>query len=148
VNGFSVAQTWFPDDSLRVVVFANTLGSSPGLLASNLASAVFEMPLRARPKAAPTVALAADARAKYEGTYNVLLPNGVTLPMRLFVDGDGLAIEPKGQAKMPLRYLGNDTFGAAFDPGFRFRIVFENGVATKAVMQQGGMTMEGARTNQ
>jgi D-alanyl-D-alanine carboxypeptidase len=147
VNGFSVQQMWFPDDSLRVVVFANTLGSSPGLLANNLAAATFGLPLRARPKAAPIVPLAADARAKYEGTYHVLLPNGVTMPMRLFADSAGLWLEPKGQPKMALRYAGNDTFGAAFDPGFRFRIVFENGVATKAVMQQGGMTMEGPRAH-
>ena len=145
VNGFSVQQMWFPDDSLRVVVFTNTLGSSPGLLATNLASAVFGLPMRARPRAAPVVPLAAEARAKYEGTYNVLLPNGVTLPVRIFVDGNGLAFEPKGQQKMALRYAGDDTFGAAFDPSFRLRIVFDGGKAVKAVMQQGGMTMEGPR---
>jgi hypothetical protein len=126
-------------------VFSNTLGSSPALLANNLAAAVFGMPLRARLKAAPEVPLAADARAKYEGTYHIALPTGATLPMRVFADGAGLSLEPQGQPKMALRFLGNDTFGAAFDPRFRFRIVFENGVATKAVMQEGELTMEGPR---
>ncbi len=55
VNGFNTAQMWFPDDSLRVVVFSNTVGSNPGLLAMTLASAVLgvPMPVPARAGAAP-----------------------------------------------------------------------------------------------
>jgi CubicO group peptidase (beta-lactamase class C family) len=40
VNGFNTSQMWFPDDSLRVVVFSNTVGSNPDRLARTLASAV------------------------------------------------------------------------------------------------------------
>lgn len=145
VHGFSVQQIWFPDDSLRVVVFANTLGSGPGRLATNLASAVFGLPITARPKAAPEVPLAAEARAKYEGTYDVRLPTGTTLPLRVFIDEAGLSMQAEGQPKIPLRYTGDDTFSASFDRSFRLRIVFEGGKAAEAVMQQGGATMEGPR---
>ena len=57
VNGFNTAQMWFPDDSLRVVVFSNTVGSNPGLLAMTLASAVLGVPMPARvPAPAPAPA--------------------------------------------------------------------------------------------
>ena len=49
VNGFNTAQMWFPDDSLRVVVFSNTVGSNPGLLAMTLASTVLGVPMPVRP---------------------------------------------------------------------------------------------------
>jgi len=52
INGFSAAQSWFPDDSLRVVVFTNTLGSGPGRLAQHVARAVLQLPLLPAP--APT----------------------------------------------------------------------------------------------
>ena len=147
VNGFSTQQMWFPDDSLRVVVFANTLGSSPERLAINLASAVFGLPLNSRPTPAPELPLAASDRAKYEGSFDLQRTPGDVLTLRVFVDGDGLAAQAggSGQEKIPLRYLGADTFGAAFDPTMRLTIVLENGRATKARLLQRGATIEGPR---
>jgi hypothetical protein len=145
VNGFSVQQMWFPDDSLRVVVFTNTLGSGPGRLANNLASAVLGLPIRPRLKAVTEVALAPESRAKYQGTYDVRLPNGMTLPMVVAADSAGLSFQLGPQPKVALLYAGDDTFGARFDRTFRLRFVFENGTAVKVVMQQEGMVMEGPR---
>lgn len=45
VNGFSAQRLWFPDDSLRIVVFTNTLGSDPARLAADVAAAVLGLPL-------------------------------------------------------------------------------------------------------
>jgi CubicO group peptidase (beta-lactamase class C family) len=147
VNGFSVQQAWFPDDSLRLVVFTNTLGSGPDRLATNLASAVFGLPLKSRLKLPPEVALAPSERAKYEGTYDITLPNDVVMPMRLFVDSAGLALQSplSGQEKIPLRYIGADSFATPTDPSLRVTILFEGGRATKASLQQAGYTMGGLR---
>ena len=82
-----------------------------------------------------------------EGTFDLQrAPSGV-FSLRVFVDGDGLAAQPEGagQEKFPLRYLGVDTFGAAFDPTMRLTIVLENGRATKARLLQRGATIEGPR---
>ena len=51
VNGFNTAEMWFPDDSLRVVVFSNTVGSNPNALARSLAAAVLGVQLPPPPTA-------------------------------------------------------------------------------------------------
>ena len=96
VHGFSSEQLWLPDDSLRVVVFTNTLGANPDFLARNLASAVLGLPLRSKTKAPSSVILAASDRAKYQGMYDIIMPSGRVLPLRIFGDADGMAA--KGEA--------------------------------------------------
>ncbi len=147
VHGFSADQLWLPDDTLRVVVFTNTLGSNPKFLADNLASAVLGLPLRQKTRLPPSVRLAVRDQAKYTGTYDIVLPNGNVLPLRVFADDDGLVAhgEAPGQGTIRLVYLGADTFGAEFDASLRLSFVFEHGVAVKAHLLQRGMTMEGPR---
>lgn len=146
IDGFSTAQAWFPNDSLRVVVFTNTLGSNPTRLAMNLASAVFGTPLTpAPPPLPPVVALAPDDRAKYEGTYDLALPGGRVLPLRLFAEDDGVMSQAEGQGKFPLRYLGDNVFGVTFDPDLRITVLFENAKAVKLRLFQNGGTIEGPR---
>ncbi|MEO8624396.1 MAG: serine hydrolase domain-containing protein [bacterium] len=146
VHGFSAEELWLPDDSLRVVVFTNTLGSNPKFLADNLASAVLGLPLHTK-ILTPLVQLAVNDRAKYLGTYDIVMPSGRVLPLRVFSDADGLAAkgEAPGQGTIRLTYLGGDTFGAEFDSAFRFTVFFENGKAVKARLIKDGATMEGVR---
>ncbi len=147
INGFSAQQLWFPDDTLRVVVFTNTLGSDPDRLASNVAAAALGLPLRPAPTAAaPPVAapLPAVVRDAAPGTYALQLP-GRTLLLALRADGDGIVGQATGQPPIPLVYLGDSTFGTASDPALRLRVVVEDGRATKVVLRQGGTTVEGAR---
>lgn len=67
VNGFNTAQMWFPDDSLRVVVFSNTVGSNPNSLARTLASAVLGVQEPAPPAAnARLTALEITVRARLD----------------------------------------------------------------------------------
>jgi hypothetical protein len=42
-------------------------------------------------------------------------------------------------------YVGNLTFGAAFDPSLRVTFIDENGKITRMRLAQGGGTMEGPR---
>jgi CubicO group peptidase (beta-lactamase class C family) len=147
IPGFSTQQLWFPDDTLRIVAFANTLGSNPDRLAMNMARAVFGMPLRAKAMPLVAVPLPAGERAKYEGRFLLARLNGGVLPLRVFIEGDALMsqAEGPGQGKIPLVYLGNDTFGANFDTTLRLTFVVENGRTTKLRLLQRGNTIEGPR---
>lgn len=149
INGGSAQQLWLPDDSLRVVVFTNTLGSGPDRLAQNLARAALGLPLRPAPPPVavlpPAVPLPAELRAAAPGTYGLQLPGGRTLALTLRAEGDGIVSQATGQPVFPLVYLGDNTFGAAFDPTMRLRVVVEGGRASKVVLQQGGATIDGPR---
>jgi len=138
INGFATQQYWFPADSLRVVAFVSTL-ASPDWLVRNLASAVLGLPVTSpRP---PTVAIAAADLAKFEGDYDIELPDGKKLPFKLFLENGALMGQAEGQGKVPQKYLGNDTFGADFDPAVRLIFTIENGRVKAAKLLQGGATM-------
>jgi D-alanyl-D-alanine carboxypeptidase len=53
IPGFSTANAWFPDDSLSVTVLPNGEGARPDRLLSNIARAVFGVPLQ-QPQPTPT----------------------------------------------------------------------------------------------
>lgn len=146
VHGFSSEELWLPDDSLRVVVLTNTLGSNPKFLADNLASAVLGLPLRAKTKAT-SKPLGARERAKYEGTYDIVMQSGRVLPLRVSSEDNALVVQgdAPGQGTIRLVYVGDDTFGAEFDAAVRLAFVVENGKATKARFTQRGQTREGLR---
>jgi len=139
INGFSTQQFWFPADSLSIVTFVNTDGADPDWLVSNVANAVFG--LSVTPKHPARAPLAAADRAKFVGDYDITLPDGRILPIRFFVEGDDLMGQAEGQGKAPLRYLGNDTFGADFDPTVRFVFTVENGKVVSGKLMQRGATM-------
>lgn len=147
IHGFSTESAWFPDDSLRVVVFTNTATSHPELLAANLASAVLGLPLRARPTMPPAVALALAERPKYVGTYDLITPTGRPFPIHVSLEGDALHVQADGpgQGRIPLIHLGGGVFGATFDPSLRVTITVGSGRGVKARLDQRGATMEGMR---
>ena len=147
VHGFSAEELWLPGDSLRVIVFTNTLGSNPKFLADNLASAVLGLPLRTKTKPPSSTPLSARERARYEGTYDIVMQSGRVLPLRVFSDANGLAAkgEAPGQGTIRLVYVGDDTFGAEFDAALRLAFVVESGRAVKARLTQRGQTREGLR---
>jgi CubicO group peptidase (beta-lactamase class C family) len=145
INGFNSSLDYYPDDSLTVVVLANTAPAPTSLIAGNVARMVFGLP----PVGAslPVVALAGAERARYVGTYRAMLPNGSPLTIRVWQDGDRLMsqAEGPGQGAFPLVPHGNDTFGAAFDRTLRLVFTVENGVATKVRLEQGGAVLQGKR---
>jgi D-alanyl-D-alanine carboxypeptidase len=149
VNGFNAEQTWYPDDSLRVVVFTNTVGAGSGMLERNLANAVFGLPLATPPAKVVGLPISVAERAKYLGTYDLKRADGGIFTVRLFEENDQLMTQAEGpgQGKIPLLYLGNDTFGASFDPSLRLTILLEGGVAKGARLEQRGNRMEGVRRN-
>lgn len=145
INGFSAQQLWVPRDSLRVVVFTNTLGSNPSALARNVARAALGVPLVDPRRLPPAVPLPAERRAMLVGTYELKLPDGTVLPLTVASGPAGLTAQAPGQPAIPLVHVGDDTFGAAFDPSLRLRLMVENGRAVSAVLRQGGGTIAGPR---
>lgn len=139
IHGFGSQQYWFPADSLRVVTFVNTDGANQDWLARNLASAVLGLPVTPiRPAVVP---IAAADLAKFEGQYDISVPDGRILPFKVFVEDGTLMGQAEGQGRTPLKYLGNDTFGADFDTTVRLIFTVENGRVTGAKLLQRGATM-------
>jgi CubicO group peptidase (beta-lactamase class C family) len=143
IPGFSTQQFWFPADSLSIVTFVSTDGADPDWLVNNVAKAVFGMPVT--PKNVPRVPLPAASAAKFVGEYDITLPDGRVLPFRIFAEGEELMGQAEGQGKAPLRYIGDDTFGADFDPTVRLFFKLENGKVVSAKLFQRGATMNVTR---
>jgi hypothetical protein len=118
-------------------------------LAANLARVALGVPPRAAPPppAAPVaVTLPDSVRAAVPGTFPLKLPTGADFPVTLRVEGGQVVGQPAGQDPNSLVYVGDHTFGAAFDPTLRLRVVVEGGRGVRAVLARRGSTVEGART--
>jgi CubicO group peptidase (beta-lactamase class C family) len=153
INGFSTAEVYVPDDSLSIVVFTNFDGESPQGLVQNLLRVAYDVAPVARGTGgrggaatqAATPALSATDRDAIVGSYTLQLPGGQALPIKFFVDGARLMAQAQGQDANEIRYLGNHSFGVAFDPALRFTFTIDAGKATKVTLLQGGATIEGPR---
>jgi CubicO group peptidase (beta-lactamase class C family) len=147
IPGFATAATYVADDSLSIVVFTNYDRESPQRLVQNLLRVAYGEALVA-PKVAATQAaapaLSAADRDAIVGSYTLQLPSG-PLPIKFFLDGTRLMAQAQGQPANEIQYLGNYTFGVAFDPALRFSFTIDAGKATKMTLVQGGATMEGLR---
>jgi hypothetical protein len=89
--------------------------------------------------------LSASDRAKYEGDYDIVLPDGQILPFLIYAEGDQLLGQAGGQGSTLLKYLGDDTFGADFDPTVRIVFTVESGRVTRGKLLQRGAAMYIAR---
>ena len=145
INGFVSSLEYYPDDALTVVVLSNTAPATTNLIAGNAARMVFGLPLVGAPL--PIVTLAGAERARYEGSYLVVLPTGAPLAIRVWQEGDRLMAQAQapGQGAFPLVPHGNDTFGADVDRTLKLVFTLEHGRATKLRLEQGGAVMEGKR---
>jgi len=97
-------------------------------------SAARRAPLVSKPLPAPE-------REKFVGDYDIGLPNGWIMATLIYVENDQLMVEPEGEQKMPLRYLGNDTFGLDFDPTLRLAFEVKDGKVLGGKLTQKGQRM-------
>ena len=139
VHGFVSLGSWFPDDSVQVVVFSNSAVPAFGRLTQAVQRAALGLPL-----GLAVVPLPSLDRDRFVGTYDLQLPSRVLL-FRVFVRDGALFSQAEGQGEIALRYLGNKVFGADFDPGVRITFVDDNGAITKLTLLQNGATAEGPR---
>jgi len=138
INGFGAMLDAWPDDSLVVVVLANSEGANTQRLARNIARAALGL-------AVPVVRdlpLTAADRARYEGTYQ--LPG---LALRVFSLGDTLMVQAEGQGAFRLLAQGGNVFVPSFDGELRLEFEMADGRARAFTLHQGGAVRRAARTN-
>lgn len=93
------------------------------------------------PSAPPVVSISAEEQRRFAGDYDISLPDGQIMGVRVFVEEGQLMVAPEEQEKAPLRYFGNNTFGMDFDPKLRLTFEVVNGKVTGGKLVQGPMTM-------
>ncbi|MFN2399370.1 MAG: serine hydrolase domain-containing protein [Gemmatimonadaceae bacterium] len=143
INGFNSMLQYYPAESISIAVLANTNGPWVDRVADNIARAALGVRLVPAPPKLRDLATTAEERARFSGTYRLVLPNG-PLELRVFEQDGKLMMQATGQPEFPLRYQGNGSFGAVFDPSFR--LTFGAGTpAPKLTLLQGGVTFDGPR---
>lgn len=115
INGFSSMLSAFPDDSLIVVVLANSEDANTGRVAQRIARAAFGI----AEAVVRDLTVGAAERARFAGTYRL----NDALDLRVFAQGDSLMAQATGQGAWRLLSQGGGVFLASFDTGVR--IVFE-----------------------
>jgi hypothetical protein len=93
------------------------------------------------PPAPPVVSISAEDQRKFAGEYDISLPDGQIMGVRVFVEEGKLMIAPEEQEKLPMRYFGNNTFGLDFDPTLRLTFDVANSKVTGGKLVQRGTTM-------
>ena len=146
IPGFVSELHAFPDDSLVIVVLTNTAPSNPGRLARNLARATLGIGTYEVPPPPPRELAALDAagRAPFVGDYEIRMPTGATLPLRLFEQDGALMAQARGQPALRLLHQGNRVF-VSESGNLRMQFVVEDGRATRFTLYQGALTAEGTR---
>jgi CubicO group peptidase (beta-lactamase class C family) len=145
INGFISELAYYPDDSLTVVVLANTAPAPSEQIADNLARFALGMPFRAPPPKPLDITIGADELNRYVGNYHVTWPDGSRRPARVFADGAQLMLQIEGQPAIRLmKQPTSDTFAAVGQPG---RIGFDvvNGTAAGFVIDRGARPLEAVR---
>jgi CubicO group peptidase (beta-lactamase class C family) len=137
INGFLTELDYYPDDSLTVVVLANSESAKPSRLAEDIARLVLGVP-------APVVkdlTLGAADLTRFAGTY-ALGP----LQVRVFETGGKLQAQATGQGAFGLRWQGDSTFVAAFDDNVRVLFLSAGaGRAASFILYQGGIAQTATR---
>ena len=104
-----------------------------------------EQPKSAASQPAPpppaVVPISADEQRRIVGEYDVSLPDGQIMGVRVSLEEGQLMVAPEEQEKLPMRYFGNNTFGLDFDPTLRLSFDVANGKVTGGKLVQRGMTM-------
>lgn len=93
------------------------------------------------PPAPAVVPISAEEQRRLAGEYDISLPDGQIMGVRVFAEEGQLMVAPEEQEKAPLRYFGNNTFGLDFDPTLRLTFDVANGKVTGGKLVQRGMTM-------
>lgn len=142
INGFISALWELPDDSLTIVVLANTSPAPSDAIAQSLARAVIGAPPRVAvsQKDLPTTA---DDRAKLAGRYALTRPDGSKVNVRVYEENGALMVEPDGQPAARMAHQGDNVWTGR-GPG-RLAFDFAGGRAVGFVQGAGGRTLEAVR---
>jgi D-alanyl-D-alanine carboxypeptidase len=143
INGFISQLAYYPDDSLTVVVLANTAPAPSDRVATEIARALLGVPA---PSGTQTVLYTTkEERARYLGEYAVVQPDGSKVRVRIVEDGDTLQLRQMGQNALTLLKQGDATFGVREMPGVRVVFDIEDGKAVGFQLARGARPLEATR---
>lgn len=136
INGFISQEEYFPDDTLTVVVLANTSPAPSAGIARNAARLVLGLPLVSRPAVPTEIALDSAQRARYVGRYALQNPDASRIPASVVEESGHLVLEARG-IRGQLIAVGPDVFTVGGQPGARVLFTVMNGKATEFLLDQG-----------
>jgi D-alanyl-D-alanine carboxypeptidase len=145
INGFISELAHYPNDSLTVVVLANTAPAPSDQIAENVARFALGMPFRAPPPRPEDLPIAADELKRLAGNYRVTWPDGSRRTATISANGEQLMLQMQGQPAVRLmKQSAPNTFTPMGQPG---RILFDltNGAATGFVIDRGARPLEALR---
>ena len=146
INGFISQEEYFPDDSLTVVVLANTAPAPSAGLARDVARLVLGLPRQGPPPLPNDIALDSAQRARYVGQYALQAPDASRSPARVLEEGGHLVLEARGQ-RGQLVPVGPDVFQLKGQPGMRVRFTVANGKATEFLLDAGMRPLAAVRVD-
>jgi CubicO group peptidase (beta-lactamase class C family) len=136
IPGFSTFMSWYPAESLGIVVLVNTSPGFPERIEQAIARAAFGLP---RP-VVKDLRLDAAERSRYVGTYDL-----GELRVRIFEQGDHLMTQAAGQSALRMKYQGNRTFLLDSPREMRLEFEMDDGRASGFALFQGGAEVRAAR---
>jgi CubicO group peptidase (beta-lactamase class C family) len=145
INGFISELAHYPDDSLTVVVLANTSPAPSGQIAENIARFMFGMPFQSAPPKPADLPIDAEEAKRLAGNYKITWPDGSRRTARISVNSDQLMLQIEAQPPVRLmKQPAPNTFTAMGQPG---RIAFDlvNGSVTGFVLDRGARPLEAVR---
>ena len=148
INGFISELAYYPNDSLTVVVLANTSPAPSDQIAENLARFALGMPFRTAPPRPEDLAIAADEAKRLAGNYRITMPNGSKQSATVTVNSEQVMLQIEGQPAVRLmKQSAPNTFTPMGQPG---RIMFDvaNGSTTGFVIDRGARPLEAVRAPQ
>jgi CubicO group peptidase (beta-lactamase class C family) len=143
INGFISSLVHVPQDSLIVAVLANTSPAPSDAVAMALVRTVLGLPLPTPPLAPKDVAMSADERARYVGSYELTRPDGSRNAVRVVEENGQLMFQPDGQRPARMVSQGGNLFLVQGAGRVTFDVI--NGRATGFVIGGGGRPLEGVR---
>ncbi len=136
INGFNAYMAHLPDDSLTVIVLANTEESNPW----DIARDIIRVTLGTIPPPIGEVPLSAEDRMRYLGYYKV-----GDLQLRVFERGDHLMAQALGQPAFELVHQGRHRFVAGYDHTVEIEFEVRSNLSVGLTLTRGEEVMHGPR---
>ncbi len=144
INGFNAFMSYVPQDSLVIVVLANTAPAPTSTIADAILRSVLALPSAPSPPAPKDLPLAPGDRERYLGEYLLARPDGSRQTVRVFAQEERLMVAIASQTPTPLRNQGADTFLDGANNRFAFDVAGAR--ATGFMFGTGSRRLEAVRS--
>jgi len=145
INGFISELAYYPDDSLTVVVLANTSPAPSDAIANAIARTAFGMPAVGAPTPPADLPIPAEELTRLAGNYAIIWPDGNRRPTKIYANGEQLMFQVENQpALRMLKQSTPNTFAVTNQPG-RVRFDIVNGAVVGFQLDRGARPLEAVR---